>query len=267
MRQQTVERLHQLRLPGFVEGLVEQEQSKHYSDLTFEERLGFLVEKEHLRRENNRLTNRLKTARLKQHVSVEAVDYSIPRKLLKTQFLDLAQCGWLKNRQHLLIHGPTGIGKSFLACALGDQACKLGYSVRYVKMRELLSDILQARADGSFRSYWNRLSKTALLIVDEWLREPLSQADAREIADLVDDRYHTASCIFASQLPPKDWYQHIADPTLGESILDRLVHESLRLELNGESIRKMRGVQASSQKQPRAAAGPTREPSLRSDKH
>jgi len=265
MRQQTIERLRQLRLPGFVEGLVEQEQSKHYAGLSFEERLGFLVEKEHLLRENNRLANRLKKARLKQRVNVEAVDYSLPRKLTKSQFLELTQCGWIKNAQHLIIHGPTGIGKSFLACALGDQACKFGFAVRYVKMRELLSDILQARADGSYRSFSNRLAKTPLLIIDEWLREPLSQVDAREIADLVDDRYHVASCIFVSQLPPKEWYQHIADPTLAESILDRLVHESLRLELVGESIRKLRGTQTP--KTTHAAAGLTADSSLRSDKH
>ncbi len=256
MRQQTIEQLHQLRLSGFVEGLAEQEQSTHYNDLSFEERLGFLVEKEHLLRENNRLTNRLKKARLKQSVNVEAVDYSLPRKLTKSKFLELTQCSWIQNSQHLIIHGPTGIGKSFLACALGDQACKFGHDVRYAKMRELLSDILQARADGSYRSFSNRLAKTSLLIIDEWLREPLSQVDAREIADLVDDRYHTASCIFISQLPPKDWYQHIADPTLAESILDRLVHESLRLELDGESIRKLRGAQPPKKDPTSAAAGP-----------
>jgi len=267
MRQQTIERLHQLRLPGFVEGLVEQEQSKHYADLPFEERLGFLAEKEHSRRENNRLSNRLKTARLKQSVTVEAVDYTLPRTLSKSQFLELSQCLWVKHRQHLILHGPTGIGKSFLACALGDQACKLGFTVRYTKMRDLLSDILQSRADGSYRSYWNRLSKTELLIIDEWLREPLSQADAREIADLVDDRYHAASCIFACQLPPPDWYKHVADPTLGEAILDRVVHESIRMEISGDSIRKLRGEQALRDKGARAAAGQTGRSSLRSDKH
>jgi DNA replication protein DnaC len=267
MRQQTIEQLYQLRLPGFVEGLAEQEKSKHYEDLPFDERLGFLVEKEHLRRENTRLRERLRKAKLKQSVTVEAVDYSLPRELSKPQFLDLVQCSWVKNAQNLIIHGPTGIGKSFLACALGDQACKLGYSVRYAKMHELLSDILQARADGSFRLLWNRLAKTPLLIIDEWLREPLSQADAREIADLVDERYHIASCIFIAQLPPKEWYQHIADPTLGESILDRLLHESLRLELSGESIRKLRGTQASNHKLTRAAAGLKHGSSLRSDKH
>ena len=237
--QQTIERLHQLRLSGFVAGLAEQEQSKHYRDLPFEERLSFLVEKECLRRENCRLLSRLKQARLKQCVTLDGVDYTMPRKLAKSQFLELGLCRWVENSRNLIIHGPTGIGKSFLACVLGDQACKLGHTVRYTKMRELLSEILQARADGSFRSLSNRLSKTSLLIIDEWLREPLSQVDAREIADLIDDRYHTASCIFASQLLPQDWYRHIADPTLAESILDRIVHESLRLELDGESIRKL----------------------------
>jgi DNA replication protein DnaC len=240
MLQQTIERLHKLRLSGFVAGLIEQGQSKHYQDLPFEERLGFLVEQECLRRDNCRLKIRLKQARLKQSVNIEGVDFSLPRTLVKSQFLELAQCRWLENAQNLILHGPTGIGKSFLACALGDQACKLGHTVRYTKMRDLLSDILQARADGSYRTLANRLSRTSLLIIDEWLREPLSQVDAREIADLIDDRYHTASCIFASQLHPKDWYQHIADPTLAESILDRIVHESLRLDVDGDSIRKLR---------------------------
>jgi len=267
MRQQTIQQLHQLRLPGFVEALIEQEQSKHYADLPFEERLGFLVQREHVRRENSRLKNRLKKAQLKQTVTVEAVDYGIKRKLVKSRFLELAQCDWVRNSQNLIIHGPTGIGKSFLACALGDQACKFGYTVRYTRMRELLSDILQSRADGSYRVFWNRISKISLLIIDEWLREPLSQVDARGIADLVDDRYHTASCIFLSQLPPKDWYQHISDPTIGESILDRLVHESLRLELSGDSIRKLRGSQLSHTTSTSAAAGLTQVSSLRSDKH
>ena len=173
MRQQTIQQLHQLRLPGFVEALIEQEQSKHYADLPFEERLGFLVQREHVRRENSRLKNRLKKAQLKQTVTVEAVDYGIKRKLVKSRFLELAQCDWVRNSQNLIIHGPTGIGKSFLACALGDQACKFGYTVRYTRMRELLSDILQSRADGSYRVFWNRISKISLLIIDEWLREPL----------------------------------------------------------------------------------------------
>lgn len=242
--QQTIERLHQLRLPGFVAGLVEQQQSKQYQEMPFDERLGLLVEKEYLRRENSRLCSRIKHARLKQPVTVDTIDFTLPRKLDKAQFLDLAQCRWIDNAQNLLICGPTGVGKSCLACALGDQACKLGYSVRYLKIRELISEILQARADGSYRSYSNKLAKVSLLIIDEWLREPLSQADALEISDLIDDRYHTASCILASQLPPKDWYQQISDPTLAESILDRLVHESLRLELQGPSIRQYRAEKA-----------------------
>ena len=266
--QQTIERLHQLRLPGFVEGLIEQQQGKLYRDLPFDERLGLLVEKEYLRRENSRLATRIKQAQFKQPVTIDSVDFNLPRKLVKAKYLELAQCRWVENAQNLIICGPTGVGKSCLACALGDQACKLGYSVRYIKLRKLISEILQARADGSFRSFWNRLAKISLLIIDEWLREPISQADAREISDLVDDRYATASCIFASQLPTKDWYQQISDPTLAESILDRLVHESHRLELDGESIRKLRANRAADDSTENSLVlKPTHNPPLAKAKH
>lgn len=269
MLQQTIERLQALRLDGIIAGLAEQEQSRHYDDLSFEERFGFLIEKEYLRRENNRLQRRLRNARLKQPVTVEAIDYSVVRGLIKSKFLDLTQCRWIENRQHLIVTGPTGVGKSFLACALGDRACKLGYSVRYTKMRDLLAELLQARADGSFKNYVAKLAKTDLLIIDEWLREPLSSLDAREIADLLDDRYRCSSCILASQLPVVDWYKHIIDPTLAEAILDRLVHDSLRLDLNGESMRKIQAKTSNTldTEQARPAGGLQPRTSLRSDKH
>ena len=257
--QQTLEKLRDLKLGGFVAGLLEQSQSKHYQDLAFEERLGFLVERECSRRENLRLATRLRKAKLKQAATLDQVDFTVPRGLLKTKFLELAQCQWVQNCHNLVLLGPTGVGKSFLACVLGDQACKLGYAVKYIKTQQLLSDLLQARADGSFSTLWRQLSKFSLLIIDEWLRDPLSQVDAREILDLLDERYRKASCLFATQLPIVDWYRYFADPTLADAILDRVVHDSLRTELQGESMRKLTSNIKDSEK--------TGKTSLRSDKH
>jgi DNA replication protein DnaC len=237
--QQTLEKLRELRLGGFVSALLEQAESKQYQDLSFEERLGFLVEKEYTRRENLRLQNRLRKAKLRQAASLDQVDFEVKRGLPKAKFMELAQCGWLRHHHNLILLGPTGVGKSFLASVLGDQACKLGYNVRYIKMQELLAEILQARADGSFKSFWTKLQKNHLLIIDEWLRDPLSAIDSRELLDLLDERYRKASCLFTTQLPVTDWYRHIPDPTLAEAILDRVVHDSLRLELQGESMRKL----------------------------
>lgn len=256
--QQTLDKLRELRLGGFVAALLEQSQSKHYQELSFEERLGFLVEKEYTRRENQRLNTRLRNAKLKQSASLEQVDFGVSRGLEKAKFLELGECRWVSNRHNLILLGPTGVGKSFLACVLGDQACKVGYTVRYIKVQELLSELLQARADGSFATFWGKLQKTSLLIIDEWLRDPLSAADAREILDLLDERYRKASCIFATQLPVADWYRHIADPTLAEAMLDRIVHDSLRLELQGESMRKLTTKLKSKKGE---------DASLRSDKH
>jgi len=252
-----LEQLRSLRLGGFIQALLEQQESTHYHDLPFEDRLGFLVQKECLRRDNRRLTQRLNAARIKQSASLDQVDFTVSRGLNKKKFMELSQLDWIVKHHNLTIVGPTGVGKSFLASPLADQACKLGYSARYFKTSTLISDILSAKADGSYPKLTASLSRFDLLIIDEWLREPLEEAEAREILDLLDDRFRKSSTLFATQFPIQEWYRLIKEPTLSEAILDRIVHDSLRIELKGESMRKLT-----------SAIKPTElDPSLRSDKH
>lgn len=239
MNQQLTEQLRSLRLVGFIQGLQEQQESASYRDLPFEERLAFLAQKECLRRDNGRLVRRLRLAQLKQAATLEQVDYSVSRGLNKKKFLELAQLAWVSTHHNLLILGPTGVGKSFLASVLGDQACKQGFTVRYFKTSTLVSELLAAKADGSFPKFSAALARTNLLIIDEWLRDPLSESHARELLDLLDDRFRASSTLFATQFPVAEWYKLIKEPTLAEAILDRVVHDSHRIELKGESMRKL----------------------------
>jgi DNA replication protein DnaC len=240
MIEQTVEKLKSLRLSSFAKALRAQLESAQYTALPFEERLSLLVEEECLARENRRLANNLREARLKQQCCIEDVDFDKPRNLKRAQFMELAQCHWIQKGQNLIITGLTGSGKSFLACALADMACKLKLKARYVKISDLARELIIAREDGSYPRYMTRLAKIHLLVIDEWLRDPLSQAQAREILDMLDDRFRKRSTILISQLAVADWHKHITDPTLADAILDRVVHDSHRLELAArESMRKL----------------------------
>jgi DNA replication protein DnaC len=238
MIEQTVEKLKEMRLTGFIEALREQQESTQYQKLAFDERFAFIVDKEYYNRQTRRLNRAIKRAQLKQQATIEDVDFDTPRKLKRAHFLELAQGNWIKNHHNLIIVGPTGIGKSFLACALADQACKSAFQARYYRTNAFLSELLLAKADGSYPKLVTQLAKTHLLIIDEWLREPLNHSQAREILDILDDRYRKASTIFCSQLPVEDWYARIEDPTMADAILDRIVHDSLRLELDGKSMRE-----------------------------
>jgi len=239
MNEQLCEQLRMLRLSGFIQALREQHENVQYRELPFEERLGFLVQHECLRRDNRKLVRRLKTARLKQSATLDQVDFTVARGLNKKKFLELAELSWVSEHHNLTIMGPTGVGKSFLASVLGDQACKRGFAVRYFKTSALISELLAAKADGSYQKFSAALARTDLLIVDEWLRESLPELHAREILDLLDDRFRKSATLFATQFPVAEWYRLIKEPTLAEAILDRVVHDSLRIVLMGESMRKL----------------------------
>lgn len=237
--QQTLEQLKEMKLTGLLEAWQEQQEQPTYHDLSFNERLALLVEREYLRRQQQRLKRRLKQAKLFVGAAIADVDFDVPRGLKKSQFLEWAQGQWLADHLNLVMLGPTGTGKTFLSCVLADHLCKQGHPVRYIKTADLVMELKLAKADGSFPRLRKRLAGFELIILDEWLRDPLPKADAREILDFLDDRYRRSSCLFATQFPVNQWHQQIQEPTLADAILDRIVHDSLRLVLKGESMRKL----------------------------
>lgn len=237
--QQTLEQLKDMKLTGLLEAWQEQQEQPTYHDLSFNERLALLVEREYLRRQQQRLKRRLKQAKLFVGAAIADVDFDVPRGLKKSQFLEWAQGQWLADHLNLVMLGPTGTGKTFLSCVLADHLCKQGHPVRYIKTADLVMELKLAKADGSFPRLRKRLAGFELIILDEWLRDPLPKADAREILDFLDDRYRRSSCLFATQFPVNQWHQQIQEPTLADAILDRIVHDSLRLTLKGESMRKL----------------------------
>lgn len=237
--QQTLEQLKALKLSGFVEAWQEQQTQPTFHDLSFDERFALLVDREYCRRQQQRLQRRLKQAQLFIGAAIADVDFDVPRGLQKSQFLEWAQGLWLTQHLNLILVGPTGTGKTFLSCVLADHLCKQGYSIRYLKTAELVTELKLAKADGSFPRLRKRLAGFDLIVLDEWLRDPLPKEDAREILDFLDDRYRRSSCLFATQFPVNQWHQQIQEPTLADAILDRIVHDSLRLALKGESMRKL----------------------------
>jgi len=235
----TVEQLQLLRLSGMLEAWQEQQQTPTYRDLTFDERFSLLVEREHLRRQQQRLQRRLKQAHLTLSAALGDIDFTVSRGLAKSKFLELAQGHWVQEHHHLIVVGPTGVGKTFLSSVLANQCAQQGHTVRYFRSSDLTLELKLAKADGSWRKLQRQLAAFNLLIIDDWLRDPLSGSEARDPLDLLDERYRTASCLFAPQLPINQWHQHIHDPTLADAMLDRVVHDAVRIVLKGESMRKL----------------------------
>jgi DNA replication protein DnaC len=236
-----LDKLHTLRLPAFREGLREQMGNPQYAELAFEERLALLVEKECLRRQNRSLQRRLKQAVFPVSAVMADVDLSPARGLDRSQVLDLAQGNWVEAKRNVLIVGPTGSGKTYLACALGEANCIAGYTVRYQRTSRLLASLVKARKDGDYTDCLRDLSRVDLLILDDWMRDVVEVEQARELLEVLDDRFNHSATMVAGQVPVDEWYRRIPDPTLAEAILDLLIHNAYRLELTGESQRKLRG--------------------------
>ncbi|MGF1604029.1 MAG: IS21-like element helper ATPase IstB [Thermosynechococcaceae cyanobacterium] len=237
--QATIDQLQQMKLTGLLEAWREQQTLPTYHDLSFDERLALMVEREYIRRQNQRLQRRLRQARLPIQASVDAVDFNVPRGLRKMQFLEFAQGHWLTEHLCLILMGPTGVGKSFLASVLAEHLCRQGHTVRYIKTADLILQLKLAKGDGSYPKLRKQLAAYDLLVLDEWLRDPLSVNEAREVLDVLDERYRKASCLFATQMPVELWHPQIQDPTLADAIVDRIVHDSMKLSLRGESMRKL----------------------------
>ena len=243
LNHQTMERLSQMKLTGILEGFKEQLDNPAFSDLAFEERFGLLVDREYLLRDNRRLTRRFQEAHLKVKASVEDVDFHAPRGLDKRLFLELATCGWIGRRHNLVITGPTGSGKTYLANAFGMTASRNFYTVRYVRLPDLLGELAIARAEGTYRKVMKQYRQVKLLILDEWLLYPLKEPEARDLLEIAEGRCKKASTIFCSQFEVGGWHQKIGEPTLADAICDRIVHDSYTIVIGGaDSMRKRKGI-------------------------
>lgn len=240
------DKLLQLRIPAFRAGLQEQQSNPHYTELSFEERLTLLVDLECTRRSDNRLHRHLKLAEFPIQAAIEELDFTPGRGLDRRQILELAQGNWIYNHLNLLILGPTGCGKSYLASAFGSTACRSGFNVRYLRTSRLLHELTQSRLDGSYATLLRSLARIDVLIFDDWMRDPISVASAQDLLEVFDDRFNRSSTIIASQIPVAEWHARFPDPTLADAILDRLVHNSYRLTLQGESQRKLRAIRTMS---------------------
>jgi len=233
----THDRLLALGLTGMAKALEEQRRQRNVEGLSFEERLGLLVDREAVERESKRLVLRLKYANLRQSAVVEDLDTQAARRLDKALFAKLASGEWIARRQDLLITGKTGTGKSWLACALGHKACRDDRSVLYYRVPRLLDALALARGDGRYPRLLKSLARVELLILDDWGLAPLTSQQGRDLLDIVDDRHGRGSTIVTSQIPVKHWHELIPDPTIADAVLDRLVHTAHRLDLDGPSLR------------------------------
>lgn len=234
----TMEKLQTLRLGGMLKALEEQQRMPDIEELSFEQRLGLLIDREMTERENRRLSTRLKKAKLRHSCCVEDLDFKSSRGLDKSLILSLAACSWIGRGLNVLVCGPTGVGKSYLACALGHKACLEGYSVAYLRLPRLFEELRLAKADGRYGKLMLGYARTDLLILDDWGLAPMSDLQRRDLLEMLEDRYGKRSTIVTSQLPVTAWHDAIGDPTLADAILDRLVHNAYKIELKGDSMRK-----------------------------
>jgi DNA replication protein DnaC len=234
----TLDRLTELGLDGMAKGFRDLAANPESRTLEHAEWLGLLVEQEATLRQQRRFASRARTAKLRQAAKIEDVDYRTPRNLDRAMFLHLGACDWIRTHRHCLITGPCGTGKSWLACALGDKACRENLSVLYQRSSRLFASLALARGDGRYGRLMRQLARTDLLILDDWGPEPLTAEQRRDLLEIVEDRYNAGSVIITSQVPVDRWYEIVGDPTLADAILDRLIHNAHRIELTGETLRK-----------------------------
>ena len=234
------DKLQQMKFYGMLTAFEEQMQMTDIEKLTFEDRLALLVDREMTERENRRLKTRLRKAKLRENACIEDVDFRHPRNLDKSLFMNLAECRFLKEHNNVLIIGPTGVGKTYLACTLAQNACRNGYSALYFRLPRLLHDLSIAKADGRYSNLLKSIARTDLLVLDDWGLSKFVKEQRHDLLEILEDRNGLRSTLVTSQVPVKHWHEIIADPTLADAILDRLVHNAYKLVLEGDSMRKKR---------------------------
>lgn len=238
--QQTMSILHSLKLFGMARSLEERLADSNQAALSHAEFVGLLVQDEKTHRDNLRLKRLLRKAKLRQEAALEDIDYGVSRGLGHQVILELANPQWISAHRNILISGPTGVGKSFIACALGNSAARSGYTVLYIRAPRLFETLQQSRGDGSHLKALARLARVQLLVIDDFLLTQLSDIERRDFLEVIEDRYLAGSTIIASQCPIKDWHPNIGDPTLADAIMDRLLHNAYKIEMRGDSMRTKR---------------------------
>ena len=248
LRQQTLEKMGAMRLDAMAREFEKQVSSPELAELAFEERVGMLVDTEWTDREQRKVSRRLQTAKLRYPASIEDIDYKARRGLDRQVVLALGTSGWIRDHHNLIIIGPTGVGKSYLACAFAERACRSGFTACYVRGPRLVHDLAVARGDGSYSRLLTRLAKTNLLAIDDWLLNPLKDSERRDLLEVIEDRAERASTLLATQLPVSSWHEAIGEASLADAICDRLIHGAHKLDLEGPSIRKTRADRKASGK-------------------
>ena len=240
LNEQTLEKLYAMKLNGMADAFKDQLQQPNMNDLPFEDRFALLVDLQWTWKDDRRMKRLLKNAKLKINACVEDIDYKTPRGLDKSVILRLATGEWIKNAQNIIITGPTGVGKTYLACALVNRACRMGYSAFYIRIPSLFQELTIARGDGSYPKLMKKLAKAKVLALDDLGLAPMTTPERRDLLEVIEDRHGLSSTIVATQLPLESWHDNIRDPTIADAILDRIIHSAHRINLKGESMRKLR---------------------------